>query len=255
MMDKLRQFFIEGKLKRIFKRDLSASRTDTLHAKLAFMSEIQRQFPFTEQPHQFGWANYAFAALAGIFILNGGALLYADTVDVPADHPLYSYKLVAEEVKVLASSAEAKPKVEVKLAERRIKELKQLQASSPIASSTASTTIKIKNTNQDSKAQKQLKESIKKQLELVEKSQIKTKTSMVCNDVTKIQEQITEFFTDESSKIEINQKITNICNTEQKQTSERKVEEQSRQKQREEDRKAREQKRQERNTRSERDDD
>ncbi|MES2437141.1 MAG: hypothetical protein V4519_03940 [Patescibacteria group bacterium] len=126
MIKKINNYIQDRKITRRAKRDLNPSKEAMNHARLAFMGEVTERFPFAMKSTPKATHHYARFAIAGvvaILLINSGAVMYADTTNVDAEHPLYSFKLVAEKVQVLASSEEKRAELELKFAERRMVEI------------------------------------------------------------------------------------------------------------------------------------
>jgi hypothetical protein len=194
-----------------------------------FLEEIQKQFPALHRSG-YGWTQYAFAIIAGIIILNGGAVIYADTTDVSTSHPLYSYKLLAEEVRVKTASPEKQPEIEVQIAERRIKELRQLTLSehptnSSFTNMSSSTKPIIVRPVSVQKTQKQLRDNFKYRIESVELNIDKesatkraSKKAMVCKELSTINNDVVELFENEDDTRIVKEKISHICSSDSEQT-------------------------------------
>jgi hypothetical protein len=233
MMDKFRQLYTELVIKRSLRRGLSPSREEVEKAHALFMAEIEKRFPLSEQHSSSGWFHYALAALAGIFILNGGAVIYADTADVAATHPLYTYKRVAEEVKVRTATSAKRPEVEIKIAERRIKEMKFINAQAGItatntmtASSTATSSVVLSTTSKpvktisknSGKINIQLKQNFQKHMEALEKhiqkedsSNRQEKKEIVCQKLNDFHKDVIIVLEQEDDKRQFEQRITKLC--------------------------------------------
>jgi hypothetical protein len=208
MKDRILQIYTEWKIKYTLLRDLSPTHPEIQKAHAAFLVELHKQFP-TLHKSRFGLMQYAFAIVAGIIILNGGAIIYADTTDVPTSHPLYSYKLLAEEVRVKTASVETQPEVEVKIAERRVKELGELPKPSASVQ----------------KTQKQLRQNFKLRIESVQLnldkeslSKNSRKKAIVCKELSSINDHLSDIFDDEHDSQSIREKIAHICAIEQNKT-------------------------------------
>jgi hypothetical protein len=226
MINKFRQLYTEWMIKRVLHRGFSPSADEIHKAHAAFMTEFERQFPFTEQVKTSYFYHYALAAIAGIFILNGGAVIYADTVDVSTNHPLYSYKRVAEEVKVRTATASKKPEVEIQIAQRRIKEIKHINAQAAItASTTRATASKTEHSTTSSKtsskAQIKLKQNFKKHIEAIEtevedgqvSKKDNAKRDILCKKLKSVQVDVVALF-EQEDKDEMQQRITKLCTNE-----------------------------------------
>ncbi len=220
MINKLLQLYTDLNIKRRMRRSFSPTKQEIIEARLAYMVEVERQFPFTEQMRSSGWYHYALAAIVGILILNGSAVIYADTVDVPTTHPLYAYKRVAEEVKVRSASSTNKPEVEIKIAQRRIKELKQINTGTALtASSTASTTGSTNTIKSKVKTHNELKKNFQKhmdaaevEIELERTSNKQFKKEVLCNQLEEVKINLSNVLEDDDRN-NIQQKINKFCNS------------------------------------------
>jgi hypothetical protein len=128
MINKFKDYIEEKNMRADLKRSLSPTPEEMSKAKTLFMAEVRTHFPTPSPYMHHSWKMYAtFAVIALIILGNGGALIYADVANVPIDHPLYSYKRVAEEVRGFTSTQSQKVKLESELAERRIDEIKKIE--------------------------------------------------------------------------------------------------------------------------------
>jgi hypothetical protein len=190
-------------------------------AKHVFMAEVHSIFDHSpslshtkKSPYFSGvsfftshsWVKYTAFILVGILVLNGGAVLYADTTNVPITHPLYQYKRVAEYVQLTVASEDKKPELEAKIAERRTQEIRHvavLQQSGKLqieitatssgtstnvsgttsATSTFSTTSTSHSSSSDTKTNKKL-EKTKAKLE-AEQTRLEKKQKKLQADVEK----------------------------------------------------------------------
>ncbi len=205
MINKIKDFIQDKKLSRDLRRSFSATPEDMNGARNLFMAHVRSEFPFSNPQQRFSWKMYTTFAVIALFIgLNGGALIYADSANVPVEHPLYSYKRIAEDVRGFTSTPSQKIKLETQLAERRIQEIKKIEEDeihkvgknkdkaviTSRATSTATTTISgtstIKKNSKNNKKQKEL-EMLKKNLEAhlksIEKESEKEKVKTeLCKD-------------------------------------------------------------------------
>ncbi len=186
MIKKLLEYIQDKKISRTFKRHFSATQEEMNTTRELFMAHVRSEFPFSNPQSQLSWKMYsAFAVLALFIGLNTGALIYADTANVPVNHPLYTYKRVAEEVRGFTSTPSEKVKLEAQLAERRMQEIERIERSeikksdkkeSITASSTATTTSttpkkdKIKNLSKKEKELESLKKNLEMHLKALEQS-------------------------------------------------------------------------------------
>ncbi|MDQ3015040.1 MAG: hypothetical protein M3Q73_04195, partial [bacterium] len=90
MISKFQKIYTDIKIKIVLKRGLSPTKEEVSKACNLFLVEVETRFPFTEQHKPSRVFHYGIAAIAGILVLNSGALIYADTLDVPTTHPLYT---------------------------------------------------------------------------------------------------------------------------------------------------------------------
>lgn len=229
MINKFRKIYTDVKIKFVLKRGFSPTKDEMNKARNLFLVEVEARFPFTEQPKPSRFLQYTLAAIAGVFILNSGAVIYADTYDVPTTHPLYTYKRVAEEVKVLTSTSARQPEIEVKIAQRRVKELKQIQAFMHInASSTATTThsTSSKTSESNTKAQLKLQHRLKKHIQSVENniynsevSRQAIKKELICKELEVVHTDIEILFNNNADRDEIQAKIVKMCRTDEQEQS------------------------------------
>ncbi len=116
------------------------------NAKKNFIASYEAKFPkkipgFRAMVFKYG--------LAGILILiatNAGAIVLADYKDLGANHPLYGYKRTAETVKTVLASQEKQPGVHYSLAQRRMKEIDDIENN---ADHDSDKEEKISNLNKD----------------------------------------------------------------------------------------------------------
>ncbi len=131
MIKKLLEFIQDKYISRNLRKSVAPSRTETDQARNIFMKEVHTQFPFQHTRPHFSWKFYTSFAVIALIILNSTALIYADTTNVPVDHPLYTFKRVAEEVRGFTSSPSQKVKLETEFANRRLQELSTISTSTP----------------------------------------------------------------------------------------------------------------------------
>lgn len=137
MIEKLKQYYTDWKLRNVLKREFSPTQDEMNTARNAFMLHAGFM-PKVRTSTKIVFLRYSLTTVAVVILLNGVATIYADTTDVPPTHPLYEYKLLAEEVKVRTAPAYKRPELEAKLVEKRIKELATLsKASTPVPTSPA----------------------------------------------------------------------------------------------------------------------
>ena len=76
---------------------------------------------------------YAALATAFMLLLNGGAIVLADSQNVAPSHPLYPYKRLGENVQLSLASNTNRPALRSKFAERRLEEMKEVKQEGPHA--------------------------------------------------------------------------------------------------------------------------
>jgi hypothetical protein len=234
MIRKIKNFIQEWTWRRILRRGLSSSKESRENIRQAFLKEVEYHHGTRKTHH--GFAYYAMGVITGVVLINGAALIYADTLDVPVDHPLYNYKIAAEEVKIRTTPAAGRSNVEVKLAERRVKELQQLEknqakekvatkttttvsttsatmiATSSQATSTSATSTSL--SKQELKLRKQLKDSLKKHLQAAEDDtkdstdDALTQRQTICDELRNVRE---TFFKNDDERNDITENISRFC--------------------------------------------
>jgi len=127
MNNRMKNVITEMKLRAKFARVFKISPAAQEKAKQVFLNTLTETVGIKNikpiiSPYR-TWARYAIAVIIGVVILNSGAVIYANTANVAPDHPLYSYKRIAEEIELTVTPFEKKAEVEIKLAERRKAEL------------------------------------------------------------------------------------------------------------------------------------
>lgn len=223
MISKLRKIYTDVKIKFVLKRGFSPTNDEVNKARNLFLAEVEARFPFTEQPRPSRFLQYTLAAIAGVFILNSGAVIYADTYDVPTTHPLYTYKRVAEEVKVRTASKSRQAKFEIEIAERRVKELKHIQGMYTTGTSTntiglATSSKASTSKNGSTRAQIKIQSNLRKHIEAVEKqfereshTNQTVRKDIVCKELKLVRKEITRLFSTEEDIHEVKDSITKIC--------------------------------------------
>jgi hypothetical protein len=71
---------------------------------------------------------YGIISFSGLFLLGGGAVVYADKQNVSYNHPLYQFKRLGEAMRLQLASAETQPDLHDQLAKRRLQEIKAVNA-------------------------------------------------------------------------------------------------------------------------------
>ncbi len=123
--------FKKNTLPKSAKKSLEPSAEFLLRNKTVFLTAFKGKFaPFPEARH-FGFAAKAFASVLALFVATGGAAVYADTANVSADSPLYPLKRFHESVQLVLANHNDKAQLQVTLAERRTKEIEEIQQKDP----------------------------------------------------------------------------------------------------------------------------
>ncbi len=107
-------------------------------AKRKFLAAFDARHP---APRPASWlaimARVLAAALAIIAIGAGGATVYADAANVPADSPLYPFKRLGESIQLAAAPSEEHAALEASFAARRVAELNDLEQRHPTSTMAA----------------------------------------------------------------------------------------------------------------------
>jgi hypothetical protein len=219
MMEKIKNYIQDQKLKRSMQREFSPSRKSQNKARLSFMHIVREELGLSSKTSSIAWGRYSMAAIALFLLLNGGMAVYADTQDVAPNHVLYSFKRLSEEVQLATAAPDTKAELEVKFAERRAKELKILMKSDDeTATSTvsvnATTTLRVRNPEIKKKLRENLERNIQSLEESIKKvpaAQLKTKTDIICKNINSFESDVSIVFNDASSSAKVLSNISKIC--------------------------------------------
>jgi len=80
---------------------------------------------------------YATVAIAVVFALTSGMAVFADANNVPANHPLYGFKRLSEQVRLDLSSPVQQVELHKTFAQRRLKEISELKTEQQIEQQTS----------------------------------------------------------------------------------------------------------------------
>jgi hypothetical protein len=159
-------------------------------AKKSFLQSVHEEFGLSFRKTR--WVHYSLAIIIGILIVNGSAVIFADTRDVPPESPLYTYKRVGEDIRVVLAPKEKKAEVEASITARRGRELKAVVAE------LASSTPQEKDHEDKEQKVKKLKEDIKHDLKNIDDSvkALKPETqnikkSVVCSNLKDLEDEDT----------------------------------------------------------------
>ena len=110
-----------------------------------FIAKVCREIP-PEKAKRFSLVVLGFKYSLAVFIilvfLGSGAAVYADRANVDYAHPLYSLKRTVEAVRVELASSQQQPVLQTELAQRRLDEIKKIEADMEIISQEVSMTTK-----------------------------------------------------------------------------------------------------------------
>jgi len=118
-----------------------------------FLCEIKKLFLDKIAPEEstkkarHSWFNlpevlkYSLASFFGLIFLGSGAAVYADKTNVDYSHPLYNFKRVAEAMRVNLAPEEQLPILHNELAQRRLDEVKKIEAADILVTTTTETVI------------------------------------------------------------------------------------------------------------------
>jgi len=127
MIERIKQYFKDLRLRRLLRRDFVVPKSAMEKTRVLFYEALQNQSARTHTHSSYVfWTRYALTSLFALIFIGGGIVTYADRTDVPATHPLYTYKLLAEEARLQSVPLEKKIDLEIEFAERRIRELDAL---------------------------------------------------------------------------------------------------------------------------------
>lgn len=116
------------------KLNFSPSKEFLRNAKGRFLASFDARYP-VPRPATLVLAMKALSAVLGVVVLTlGGASVYADTQNVPADSPLYPLKRLNESVQLALTKSQTKPNVAAALAVRRADEIDELTDRHPTSS-------------------------------------------------------------------------------------------------------------------------
>ena len=90
--------------------------------------EVVTKYKFSRIYHIEPIWRYTFSLILIIFLLGGGIVIFADARNVSADHPLYGAKRTSEKIRLVFCSQSKEPFLYQKFVERRLTEIKGLQA-------------------------------------------------------------------------------------------------------------------------------
>lgn len=116
------------------KFNFSPSKEFEKKAKARFLAVFDAHYPAPAHPRasEFILAMRALAVVLGCAaVVFGGASVYAETKNVPADNPLYPLKRLSESVQLALTAPSAKPQLEASLAARRADEITDIAERHP----------------------------------------------------------------------------------------------------------------------------
>lgn len=179
-------------MKQYFKPD-----KDFLNAcKESFIAKISQEMP-APKANKFSlaivWLKYSLGAFFLIILIGSGAVVYADKANVDYNNPLYNFKRLAESVRITIAPQEQLPVLHAELAQRRLDEIKKIEAdvaviTEDIATSTedvvtiikdvATTTKYVATTTKNITAPKKIEEKIKAEVKKRQETKVNLRNDL-----------------------------------------------------------------------------
>jgi hypothetical protein len=213
MMKQITTFFKDLLMRFKFSRVFHPTRDGRRKAKAAYMATVRKELG-TNAVGIPRFKFVAFAAVVAILLLNGGAVIYADTQDVSPESPLYAYKRVGEEIRLSIAPAEKKVEVQAEITERRSQELERIVVAKVLNQKTKSE----KESHKEDATIKKLQDDIKKNVEKIDvsvkklsKEKSSTKKAAACAHLKTLNESSLLSFDDSTSTQEISAQVKKLC--------------------------------------------
>ena len=109
----------------------------------SFIAKICQEMP-APKANRFSlaivWLKYGLGSLFSLILIGSGAVVYADKANVDYNNPLYNFKRLAESIRITIAPVEQLPVLHTELAQRRLDEIKKIEADVEIMTKNMATT-------------------------------------------------------------------------------------------------------------------
>ena len=133
---------------------------------------------------------YSLASFFSLIFLGSGAAVYADKANVDYNHPLYSLKRVAEAIRIELAPAEQLPVLHTEFAQRRLDEVKKIEAADILIATTTKAVINSdikKHQETMTKLRNQMRQEVTIVISEIEEKQVqKISVQKLCDSVSNI---------------------------------------------------------------------